>query len=365
MMPATIGAASVQQGPDYVKGQGLSGLTALFGNSAGKAHESEKLLHLYWNRAELKKEFARLRKEQYKLQDRIKQQEGVSARLLQKLEHLEDLLLDPDCAGNVLVFYQLRGLALRCQRKLAKFAEQLKQQREHREHNGLLLRWNDERRRESQAVERRLAGARARIVELEAELQAEKDRLIGMRGLLKFFRRRSVTASLEKLAAQLEALRLEEQAGLQQQDEIRTRKPPENQGLDLPTKRSINFMILAYAQQLLLHFGDDDLAALAKEASEKSAGAISYGSRQECEQLLARIRKRVDAIEQNTDFASILQQRARLIGERAMFRNDGDVVPIAGTVTTVYDIDSRGSVIKTETNLLGENYWGIAKVLSR
>jgi hypothetical protein len=124
-------------------------------------------------------------------------------------------------------------------------------------------------------------------------------------------------------------------------------------------------MILAYAQQLLLHFGDDDLAALAKEASEKSAGAISYGSRQECEQLLARIRKRVDAIEQNTDFASILQQRARLIGERAMFRNDGDVVPIAGTVTTVYDIDSRGSVIKTETNLLGENYWGIAKVLSR
>jgi hypothetical protein len=365
MMPAIIGVAPVRPAPDYVKEHGLSGLTAFFGNSAEKAHESEKLLHLYWNRAELKKEFARLRKEQYKLQDRVKQQEGVSARLLQKLEHLEDLLLDPDWVGNVVVFYQLRGLALRCQRKLAKFAEQLKQQREHRQHNGLLLRWNDERRRESQAVERRLASTRARIVELEAEVQAEKDRLLGMRGLLKYFRRRSLTASLEKLAAQLDALRREEQVGLQQEDEIKNRKPPENQGLDLPTKRSINFMILAYAQQLLLHFADDDLAALAKEASEKSAGAINYGSRHECEQLLARIRKRVEVIEQNADFASILQQRARLIGEKAMFRGDGDAVPIAGTVTTVYDIDNGGNVIKSETNLLGENYWGIAKVLSR
>jgi hypothetical protein len=343
----------------------LSGLTAFFGGSAEKSHESEKLLHLYWNRAELKKEFARLRKEQYKLQDRIKQQDGASARLLQKLEHLEDLLLDPDWVGNVVVFYQLRGLALRCQRKLAKFAEQLKQQREQRQHNGLLLKWNEERRRELQAVERRIASLRARISDLDAELQAEKDRLMAMSGFLKFFRRRSLTASLEKLAAQLDALQLEEQDQLQQQDEIRNRKPPENQGLDLPTKRSINFMILAYAQQLLLHFADDDLAALAKEASEKSVGAINYGNRHECEQFLARIRKRIEAIEQNSDFATILQQRARLIGEKAMFRGESDAVPIAGTVTTVYDIDDSGHVTKTETNLLGENYWGIAKILSR
>ena len=57
----------------------------------------------------------------------------ATARLQQKLDHLEELLLDPDWAANVVVFYQLRSLALRCQRKLAKFAEQLKQQREQRQ----------------------------------------------------------------------------------------------------------------------------------------------------------------------------------------------------------------------------------------
>lgn len=343
----------------------MSSLTAIFGNSAEKSHESEKLLHLYWNRAELKKEFARMRKEKYKLQDRIKQQEGATARLMQKLEHLEELLIDPEWAGNVVVFYQLRGLALRCQRKLAKFAEQLKQQREQRQHNGLLLQWNEGRTRETKAIERKVLNLRAQVRELDDQLQAEKDRLISMSGFLKIFKRRSLTAALDRLAAQIDAIQLEEQTLLQQQDEIRNRKPPENQGLDLPTKRSINFMILSYAQQLLLHFADDDLAALAKEASEKSVGAINYGNRNECEQFLTRIRKRTEAIEQNSDFASVLQKRAKLIGEKAVFRGDADAVPIAGTVTTVFDIDNNDNVTKTETNLLGENYWGIAKILSR
>jgi hypothetical protein len=103
----------------------VSGLAAIFGNSGEKAQDSEKLLHLYWNRAELKKQFAGMRKEQYRLKDKIKQQEGASARLQQKLDHLEALLIDPEWAGNAVVFYQLRGLALHCQRKLSKFSEQL------------------------------------------------------------------------------------------------------------------------------------------------------------------------------------------------------------------------------------------------
>jgi hypothetical protein len=70
-------------------------------------------------------------------------------------------------------------------------------------------------------------------------------------------------------------------------------------------------------------------------------------------------------IDRSSDFASILQQRAKLIGEAALFRNDGDAVPVAGSVSTVFDMGDDGSVSKTEVNVLGENYWGIARVLSR
>ena len=73
----------------------MSSLAAIFGNSPDKSQDSEKLLDLYWNRAALKKKFAGMRKEQFRLQDKIKQQEGIAARLQQKLNHLEELLVDP------------------------------------------------------------------------------------------------------------------------------------------------------------------------------------------------------------------------------------------------------------------------------
>ncbi len=343
----------------------MSSLTAIFGRSAERPQDSEKLLNLYWNRAELKKEFARMRKEQFKLQDRIKQQEGATARIQQKLDHLEGLLLDPEWAANVIVFYQLRGLALRCERKLAKLAEQLKQQREQRQHNSLLVKWNEERTRESKGCEQELAAERQRAGELDERLQAERSRLMGMSGFLRFFRRRSVTAVLDGIAADIVRTEKRQEELLEKLEEIRSRRPPENRGLDISSKRSINFMILAFAQQLFLHFRDDDLAALAKEASEKSVGAINYGNRRACEELLGRVRKRLEALEGNVESAAVLQRRAKLIGEHALFRADSDAVPISATVTTVYDVDTEGAVGKLEANLLGENYWGIAKVLSR
>jgi hypothetical protein len=343
----------------------LSSLAAIFGNSGEKAQDSEKLLHLYWNRAELKKQFAGMRKEQYKLQDKIKQHEGATARLQQKLEHLEGLLIDPEWAGNAVVFYQLRGLALSCQRKLSKFAEQLKQQREQRRHNSQLVAWNEGRAREMKAIERDLVTTREFVQRIDEQLQAERRRLMSMSGFLKIFRRRSVMAGLESLGEQIDAANEREQSLLQRLTDIKNRRPPENQGLDVGSKRSINFMILSFAQQLLLLFADDDLAAMAKEASERSVGAINYGNRSECELLLARIRKGAASIERSPDFASILQQRAKLISESALFRTDSDAVPIGGSVSTVFDIASDGTVSKTEVNLLGENYWGIAKILSR
>ena len=68
-----------------LRGTALTSLTAIFGSSSEKPDEneteSEKLLSLYWNRAELKKEFADLRSEKFRLQDRIKEHEGATARV--------------------------------------------------------------------------------------------------------------------------------------------------------------------------------------------------------------------------------------------------------------------------------------------
>ncbi len=345
----------------------MTSLTAIFRNAQEKPdeEESDKLLQLYWNRAELKKEFAELRDEQFELKDRVKHHEGVAARVQQKLDYLEQLLLDPDCIYSVIIYYQLRHLNLSCQSKLENFAEQLKQQREQKQQSQQVKSWNEERAREATALDSEICECRLQVQLLEDRLQAEQHRLSTMSGFLRFFRRRSLTASLDALSQSIAAAQQEEEALLLRYDEIQSREPPDTEGLDIPTKRLINFMILAFAQQLYLHFSEEDLADMAKEAGEKSVGAINYGYKSDCDTILARIKKRCDSLDKTTELADILQQRAKLIADKAVFRIDDDAVPVASSVSTVFAISAGGAIKQTDTDLLGENYWDLAKILSR
>jgi hypothetical protein len=343
----------------------LSNLTAIFGSSAEKSQDSEKLMDLYWNRAELKKEFAGMRKEQFRLQDKIKRQEGATARLQQKLDYIEDLLLDPQLAHNVVVYFQFRAMALQSERKLGKFAEQLKQQREQKEHDSFLGDWNNKLAEEAGQVKLQILEKRDLVQQLEDQLQAERRRLTAMSAFVRFFRGRSLTKLLDDIAAQIEAAQQEEQLLNDEVQAIQTRQPPGCQGLDIATKRSINLMIIAFAQHLYVHFADDDLADLIKEASEKSVGAIAYGSKYECEQLLLRMQKCTEKIEQDAEFAEVLQKRARLLGERAKFHEKTDAVPDPESVRALLRISDDGIVSESDVNMLSDNCWGINKVLSR
>ena len=306
----------------------MSSLTAIFGNSEDKAQDSEKLMDLYWNRAELKKEFAALRKEQHWLKDRIKERDGAMARLQQKLEHLENLLLDPQWAHNVVVFFQLRGLALRSEAKLAKFAEQLKQQREKKQQTSILAEWNEKRAAEIANIEQQLHETRETVHRLEQQLQSERHRITSMSGFMRFIRRRSITATLDGLAEQIDGGAQEEQALLQEIEQIQDRAPPDAAGLDIPTKRSINLMVLAFAQQLYLQLAEDDLAELVKEAGEKSVGSINYGSHHDCNELLERVNMLIESMERNNEAAETLQRRSILLSEKALFHGDADAVPV-------------------------------------
>ncbi len=352
-----------------LRGTSLTSLTAIFGSSGDKPEENEaesdKLLNLYWNRAELKKNFAELRSEKFRLQDRIKEHEGATARVQQQLDHLENLLLDPEWVYNIVTYFQLRGLNLRCQAKLAKFAEQLKQQREQREQSQLVDDWNELHREEAAGIEQQVREQRMQIQLLEDHLQAERHRLATMSGFLRLFRRRSVTAGLDGLAENIESAQENEEFLLLKVEEIENRQPPDTQGLDVATKRLINHMILSFSQQLYLHLNEDALGDITKEAGDKSAGAINYGSKDACDDILARVRNCVDSLEGVSDFADVLQRRAKLIAEKARYRGHDDAVPVSASVSIIYLIDANGVIRESEVNMLGQNFWNLTHVLSR
>jgi hypothetical protein len=186
-----------------------------------------------------------------------------------------------------------------------------------------------------------------------------------MSGFLKLFRRRSVTANIDNIAENIHAAQENEEFLLRKLEEIENRQPPDTQGLDVETKRLINVMILSFSQQLYLHFKEDELGKMAKEAAEKSAGAINYGDKVACDEILERVKKRVDSLDSPAEFADALQRRAKLIAETAQYRGDDDAVPVSASVSTVYSFHANDVIAESEMNLLGENYWNMAQVVSR
>lgn len=343
----------------------MTGLTGLFKAPVEEVDNSDKLVDLFRNRVELKKEFAELRNEKYQLLDRIKQHEGATARVQQKMDHLESLLLDREWVHNVVAFYQLRRLAAHCNVKLARFAEQLKQQREQKIHSKVLVEWDAARNAEAAVLEKQISEHRLQVQLLEDQLLAARHDLATMGGVGKILKGKQHQQSIDEIVANIEAGERREEAYLQSLDEIHKREAPAHSGLDVAAKRSINFMILSYAQHLYLHFEEDNLAAMAKEASEKSVGAVNYGNKQDCDRLIKRLESRWGLVESSTEYTKVLQKRAKKIAEHAMFRSDDDVVPSPGTVATVFMIDANGVIREKDANILGDNYFGIAKVLSR
>jgi hypothetical protein len=343
----------------------VSSLTGIFKPEPEETQDNDKLVDLFRNRSELKMEFAALRDEKYQLQDRVKQHQGATARVQQKMDHLENLLLDRKWVHIVVTFYQLRRLSAHCNAKLARFAEELKQQREQRLQGKVVDAWSEERDERVNYLQTQLSEERLQTQLFEDRLLAERKRLTTMGSVEKMLRGKALAAEIEELQLRVNAAKRKASESQYSLENVLNLSPPEHEGLDVATKRSINLMILAFAQQLYLHFEEDNLAAMAKEASEKSVGAINYGTKAECDVIIARIEKRWDSMGNVASYAEVLQKRAKFIADNAIYRDADEAVPITGTAATVFQIDENGVVKKKDANIIGDNYFGISKVLSR
>lgn len=344
----------------------MASLVALFGNSNSDRPvvDDERLLDLYWNRNELKKEFASLRRQKYRLSEHVKQQQGDMARLEQKLEQLEQLLLDPDSARSVMVHFQLKGLGLRCSRKLAAFAEQLKQQREKKKHNQAVAAWRAEQTAEIDTLEAEIAALKRRAFEIDEKSQALRSNHAARGALVRLIKRRSVSAELSRLAAEMAELECQQRERSEQITALTDSPPPEVRGFVLQEKRLLNFMILSFAQQMRQSFDDDELVSLVNEATAASAGALHYGDETDCAAVMRRIARAGERLQRTTD-AGLIREQARVIGEGAAFASGEDAVPVPATVSVACRMEGSEPVSYAAPDILGENYWGVADVLSR
>jgi hypothetical protein len=331
--------------------------------------DDDRLLRLFWNRAELKREFAKLQRERERMVDQIRQQEGTILRTQQRLEQLEGLMADPERAAGAAVYFQLRGIWAYARRRLTRLARDLTTRQQEREGQREAARFAEHRQAALNAIDQRLQPLRDRRAGLEDEITALRARRFERTGLWNYFSRRRLDADLEVLiAAQAsvdeQILRYERA----RQDKLKEETPlPETIGVE--GKRLVNLSVIALAQELLLAFGESDVASLARDASLREVAEVRYGDLQACRDLSRRIEAVLRRVEAMDELAARMRRRAEYLRLTVSYRRDGDTVPEPATIAQVPvqfspDGDPRpvgGRSI--DVNVLAEEYWDIYGVL--
>lgn len=331
--------------------------------------DDQQLLKLFWNRAELKKELAKLRRENDRLIDQLRQQENASLRTQQRLEQLENLLADPLEAANAVVYYQLRGVWQQSRRRMVRFARELSERQQDREEQVLHQQFEQGRGAALAAIDSRIAETERRLRLVRTDLDAVELRLGQLRGFWNTFRRRALGDQRAAIQAALDGLeqqvaRIQEERSLQAAE-----SGAPFPGLSIEARRNINLAVIALAQQLLIHFSEGDVASLAREAAARSLADSSYGDAERCQTLARNIEAVASRVDAPDRMGTLIQRRAELLRQSARYRRESDTIPVAGSFATVPVVlpepgqPQRMDARVLEVNVLVEEYWDIYGVL--
>ena len=332
--------------------------------------DDERVLLLFKNRAELKKAYGELQEEVYRLKDRIKQQEGATARVQEMLGSLESRLGMAETAYPALVFYQLRALWQSGRAILEQFVVELTNQQEERERRAFLAECNRRQFARRQLIESRLRAAETEHVEAHAEVARLAEARSKLTRFWQYFKRRDCERRLQAAqtaAAAADASLAEARAAAEQLSE---EAPPQFPGLSVEARRAINLAAIAYAEVLCLRLVDTPLVALAREASARREVADDYGGREQCETLISAIATARSVIAGKANLAQDVKSRSERLKSIARYRNGSDTTPLPESIAfaeadALADQPLGGAAAARMPNVLAEDTWDLFRVLLR
>ena len=321
------------------------------------AADDGRILHLFRNRIELKKSFSNAQEEIQRLKDRVKQQEGATARVQELLQGLEARLAEPESAYQALVFYQLRELWTLGQSLLRQFVADLETQQLERERRNFFAEFNRRQFGRRQAIEAdclnaegTAAAARARVGELEG-------RLAELQRFWHYLHRRRVRQELHSASIQL----LFAEQALGETRAVRAaleEEKPAFAGLSIDSRRAINLAAVAYGQVLRERLTRTGLFEATHQASGRREPVPGeYGEHSRCVRLMNEIQSARVLLEERRELLPDIRSRADAFRRIARYRDDTDAAPDAASLAA--DDGAAAS------RVLVEDCWDIYRVLLR
>lgn len=324
---------------------------------------------LFRNRAELKKQYGELQDEIYRLKDRVKQQEGATQRVQEMLSALESRLGNTETAFPALVFYQLRRLWQSGRELIEQFVADLARQQEDRERRLHFAELNRKQFARREGVQAQLRAAETQVAQAHTrvgELQAERATLTRF---WHYFKRRALEQQVQHAGTLVnEADRVLREAR-EAAEQLENEKLPDFPGLSVESRRAINLAAIAYAEVLCLRLVKTELVSLAREATARRDVTDDYGSRQECETLMAEIARARTMLFARSNIAQEVKVRSERLKQQVRYRNPTDTTPAPDSISfsegDVMAVQAVGANAKRLPNVLTEDSWDLFRVLLR
>ena len=329
--------------------------------SIGKADpaEQERLLKLFWNRAELKKELQDLDDQLHNLRNKLKQQENANTRLQQQLEQLEVQLGSPERGVDALVHFGLKALWRACREQLEKFAAELKRERQDAQRKQQLAEFQQDRSERLKVADERLRQAQE-VTEAERERLAQREaRMAQLKQFWHYFKRRAL--ALEILEQRERCVGAERHlAEMQESHRTIEKEPwPEFPGLSIEGRRLVNLAVIAYAQHLFARLAVSGLAMDARLANNRSVESAKHGSLDACLARLREIAQALALVNAQDGLVAEIKKRGDKMVAGATWRNANETVPQPASLPPA----ATGGV--PDANVLVDDYWDVYKVLLR
>lgn len=324
--------------------------------------EDERVLALFRNRIELKKELTALDDDRHRLLDRLKLQEGATMRVEEQMTALEQYLGRPDEGYKCLAYYRLKGLWRVACKRLEQFGAELARQQKDRERRQQVADFERQKRERSLVFERELTEARVLGEQLQAEQKLARQRLAQLNGFWNYFRRRRTSDEIHardyrivEATGQISRLEAEVVA-------IESEPPPLFPGLSVEGRRAVNVAVIAYAEMLYDRLAAGGLAELARQSTLKRVFDAHYGSPQECQALMQAASTATSEVEGMSEDLAEIKARADRLRRQVVYRNDEDTVPVPDSVGSA---DARANAKRGAPNVLLDEYWELYRAMVR
>ena len=331
--------------------------------------EDDRVLALFRNRAELKKAYGELQEEIYRLKDRIKQQEGATARVQEMLSALETRLGLPESAYPALVFYQLRKLWQSGREIIEQFVGDLAKQQEDRERRQHLAEHNRKQFSRRESAEKQLRSAETSAAEAMGHVTELETERAGLTRFWHYFNRRALDQRIAQAQSIVAATKVALAEARSVVEAIEKEPVPEFPGLTIETRRAINVAAIAYAEVLCLRLVKTPLVKLAREATSRREATDEYGTREQCEALMAEIDRARTLLQGRANFAQELKARSERVKQVARYRGPADTSPMADSLAfsegDILENEAVGATASRMPNVLADDTWDLFRILLR